>query len=404
MMSSKGEKIFNEAISQMIQCDTNISFVSDQNKTIMLHYQKNGDKNTSEFELENKNFMVEIPFQYLVLDNTFESIINCPGDLELKDKLSLPMIMLIISRDPFVSSGNVRKLLPIVSKTPKQCQETKMNFFKEMMVNFDTKEPNDYDSSNSNPIAGSSSQMRSTSALSKTVSLVNDDFKIFHCPCELPYEDILSGSKNGDEYNPSVVLLCKKSELEKLNIIKSNEESNDDLVILKIYDIGWSQLHFDSKFERKYNYEELSFKEYYEKHIYKGLFLNELKIMKRIQNYNDNDKNKEKQINVPSLLNYGMITSYGYNGPFIIENYVHCIQNKPKTKESLELGVEQFNRLLGIGINHDDIAERNVGFDEDEQQFWVIDFDHSEMLPEGRRYVNPMTSERLKSDLEQIFF
>ncbi|CCH42135.1 hypothetical protein BN7_1679 [Wickerhamomyces ciferrii] len=40
MMSSQSEKILNESISQMIQCDTNICFVSDQNKTIMLHYQK----------------------------------------------------------------------------------------------------------------------------------------------------------------------------------------------------------------------------------------------------------------------------------------------------------------------------------------------------------------------------
>ncbi|CCH42136.1 hypothetical protein BN7_1680 [Wickerhamomyces ciferrii] len=346
--------------------------------------------------------MVEIPFQYLVLDNTFESIINCSGDLELKDKLSLQMIMLIISRDPFISSGNVRKLLPKVSKTPKECQETKMNFFKEMMIDFDTNDDNDDDSSNSNPIAGYSSQMRSSSALSNTVSLVNDDFKIFHCPCVLPYVKILSGLKNGDEYNPSVVLLCKKSKLEELDIMKysNKDESNNDFVILKIYDIGWSQLHFDSKFERRYNYEELSFKEYYKEHIYKGLFLNELKIMKRIQNYNDKDENKEKKINVPTLLNYGMITSYGYNGPFIIESYVDCIKNKPSKEKHFKLGIEQYNRLLGIGINHNDIARRNVGFDEDEQKFWVIDFDHGKMLHEGKKYTYPMDYETLKRELK----
>ncbi|CCH41192.1 hypothetical protein BN7_729 [Wickerhamomyces ciferrii] len=396
-MSIQNQKIYNEAILQMILCNVNFCFIADHNQTIMLHYEKNGYKNIKNIK-QNNDVMVGIPFRYLVLDNTFESIINCSGDLKFKDKFSFQMIMLIISRNLFINSGDVKELLPKVSKTPKQVQKIKMDLFEEIMSN----EFKDDHLSDSDPVAGSSSQLRGLPASPDVTSadpLVND-FKIFHCLFELPYVKVLSTPKYGgdDAANPSVILLCKKAEIEKLDIL-TNKESNDEFVVLKIYDIGWSQIYFDKKFDWKYNYEELDFKQYYQKYIYNGLFWNELKIMNRIQDHNDSVTNNNKKINVPSLLSFGMLSSYGYNGPFIIESYVDCIQNKPSKKEHFKQGLKEFNKLRKIGIDHNDIAQRNVGFDETDKKFWIIDFDQGKMLPEGEKYA-PMNYSSLKAELE----
>ncbi|CCH42112.1 hypothetical protein BN7_1655 [Wickerhamomyces ciferrii] len=334
-ISFQNQGIWKKAIMEMLACGSEILFISDYNQTIMLHYQKNGDKGTEIIEQTNGVSIAEIPFQILLIDNTYQPTIKRAANMNIEQKITLEMIMLILLRTPFKSSGDSRKLLRKVLYEPRRVQEQHINFLKAVHKN-------------------------NSSSFSSDNSLVpSGDIKSYNC--ELPYEDILSSSKNGDEYSPSVVLLFQKSTLEQLNILNINKESNDELVVLKIFDVEWSQIQFNQRYSWVY---DGNFENYYSKYIYNDKYLKELRIMKRFQDYNDSINNDDDKINTPSLLGFGMLTSFGYNGPFIIESYVDCIQNKPSKEDHIKLGVEQYNRLLGIGINQNDIAERSIGFDE----------------------------------------
>ncbi|CCH42097.1 hypothetical protein BN7_1639 [Wickerhamomyces ciferrii] len=190
---------------------------------------------------------------------------------------------------------------------------------------------------------------------------------------------------------------CTRSDLEKLNLIQ-NKESNDECMAVKIYDISLAQDNFNDNI-KNWGYEG-NFEDYFNKIIFYDKFIKELRIMNHIQHYNNGISDDKRRINVPNLINYGMLASFNFNGPFIVESYVNCIQWKPKTKDHIQLGLEQVNRLSEIGIIHGEISKRNVGFDEEQQKFWIIDFDHGEILEEGKENGNPMTYEKLEQYLK----
>ncbi|CCH42115.1 hypothetical protein BN7_1658 [Wickerhamomyces ciferrii] len=411
-ISSRSRGIYKQVINQMVAFKTNVCFLSDHNNMVILLFQENGENGITESKLKNSNdLMVEIPFRILTIDNTYQNILKYTGDLDIKDKLTFEMLMLIMMRHPFEALGDSKKLLDFVLLDPRKIQEQRIRFMKSIISYFNDEDFLSNDDFSDTPTIVSS-QIRPSSSSSSNNTLIptpnkdlkqdlkqdlNKDLKFFNCPMILKHvKDILSETITGQESKPSVSLLLHSSELEKLNIMCIDQKSKNELVVLKIFDVEYAHINYHKSWI-KYQYAD--FKEFYRENIYKDAFLKELKVMRRIKSYNDSVF-EDKKINTSSLLGFGILTSFVYNGPFIIHSYIDCIiRQKPKTKEHLELGIQQFNRLLGIGINHNDIAKRNIGFDEEEKKFYIIDFDHSEMLPEGKKYNYSMTYEMLKCEL-----
>ncbi|CCH41032.1 Serine/threonine-protein kinase [Wickerhamomyces ciferrii] len=193
--------------------------------------------------------------------------------------------------------------------------------------------------------------------------------------------------------NPKVTMVIKSKDLPLEFEVDACEE---EMVVLSIYDIDDHFLSFID-YKRK-NIDDLTFEQYYSELI-SSQFLIELKSLLKIQKYNE--ANPEIQMNSPGLKGYGSLISNGFNGFYLIQEYLPFINDKPCTKLHLEHGVKELEKLHKLGIIHGDVKIDNCCYNYEDNKFYLIDFNNAYFSNTGD--MSSVLDQFMNSDLDRLY-
>lgn len=196
----------------------------------------------------------------------------------------------------------------------------------------------------------------------------------------------------GGFYSPQEVILVTKEEFLNSGIYEAGEfevskESLPDEVVVKIYDENLINQYIIEDMKERSIPENMSraidedFPTYEGERlleVYKDGYNNELASYRRINTYNN--ENNGPHINTADLLGSGYLSNMNRyrSAKFIALSKLEHVDEKPKTKEEFNLGVEQIKLINSLHIKHNDLEMKNICFDRADQKFFIFDFSLSE--------------------------
>lgn len=189
-------------------------------------------------------------------------------------------------------------------------------------------------------------------------------------------------SKGGYETPQEVILLTKdeflNSEIYEAGEFEVSRESLPREIILKIYDekVINKYITNERNVEDFSDYQEERFNE-----IYEIGYNNELASYRRINTYNRRNSDGP-HINTAQLLGHGYLSDMNRykSAKFIALSKLEFANDKPKTKEEFNLGIEQIKLINSLHIMHCNISLDNVCFDRTEKKFFIFDFSDAEIV------------------------